>query len=66
MNRNIENRLNALEERIRPSGNRNLPICFVCVGENRNEVLAKYKNEHDVKEGERVHVVKFVSRENRP
>ena len=38
-------------------------ICYVDVGEDRDEVLARYKIEHGLKEGERVHVVRFVTPE---
>ena len=62
MNRYIEKRIKALEQKHAPA---NSYICYVHPDEDRDEVLAKFRLDNNVKGGI-VHVVKFVSRENRP
>lgn len=63
---NIEKRIKDLEQKTDPASSRNLPVCFIRSGQDKDEVLAKYHLDNDVKAGERVHVVRFISPELPP
>ena len=41
----------------------NCYVCYVDVGEDRDEVVAKFKLDNNVKDGDKLHVVKFVTPE---
>ena len=59
---NIERRLSLLEQKQAPT---NSHVVLVRAGEDRDEVLAQFKIDKNV-QGGIFHVVKFVSRDNRP
>ena len=61
---NIQNRIKLLEQRVLPQS-QNSYVCIVDPGKDRDEVVERFRLDNNVQDGDRLHVVVFLS-VNRP
>lgn len=57
---NIHSRIKLLEKRLLPQSH-NSYVCYVDVGQDRDETVERFRLDNNVQDGDRVHVVKYVS-----